>query len=235
MGTSKFLKRFTATAAATGVVLAGGVVASTPAQAWSVAVWDAVAKCESSNRWNINTGNGYYGGLQFSSATWAGYGGRQYAPQAHLATKEQQIAIARRTLAGQGPGAWPTCGRRAGLTKTNGGADRYAQPLSATQTPTRPTTQAPAPAPATGKLVVNGVMNRDTVRALQRWVGATPDGIWGRQTTRALQKKVGARVDGIRGPETYRKTQRAIGASQTGRWNATSIRALQTYLNKVNA
>ena len=108
-----------------GIALAG----SLPAQA-ATTVWDKVAKCESGNRWHINTGNGYYGGLQFSSSTWRAFGGRKYASQAHRATKAEQIAIARRVLAGQGPGAWPTCSRRAGLTKKNGKADRKAVPAT---------------------------------------------------------------------------------------------------------
>ena len=106
-----------------GIALAG----TTPASA-APTVWDRVAKCESGNRWSINTGNGYYGGLQFSSSTWRAYGGRKYASQAHRASKAEQIAIARRVLAGQGPGAWPTCGRRAGLTRANGKADKRAVP-----------------------------------------------------------------------------------------------------------
>ena len=93
-------------------------------------MWDKVAKCESGNRWHISTGNGYYGGLQFSSGTWRAFGGRKYASQAHKATKAEQIAIARRVLAGQGPGAWPTCSRRAGLTKANGKADKKAVPAT---------------------------------------------------------------------------------------------------------
>jgi hypothetical protein len=73
--------------------------------------WDAVAQCESGGNWSIDTGNGYYGGLQFGEATWAAYGGTAYAPRADLAPKEQQIAVAERVLAGQGSGAWPVCGR----------------------------------------------------------------------------------------------------------------------------
>jgi len=68
--------------------------------------WDAVAQCESSGNWAINTGNGYYGGLQFTQSTWDAYGGQQYASRADLATREQQIAVAEQTLAGQGWGAW---------------------------------------------------------------------------------------------------------------------------------
>ena len=108
-----------------GIALAGPL----PAQA-ATTVWDKVAKCESGNRWHINTGNGYYGGLQFSPGTWKAFGGRKYGSQAHKATKAEQIAIARRVLAGQGPGAWPTCSRRAGLTKKNGKADKKAVPAT---------------------------------------------------------------------------------------------------------
>jgi hypothetical protein len=73
--------------------------------------WDAVARCESGGNWAINTGNGYYGGLQFSSRTWLAFGGGAYASRADLAARSQQIAIAEKVLAAQGPGAWPTCGR----------------------------------------------------------------------------------------------------------------------------
>jgi len=74
--------------------------------------WDAIATCEAGGNWHINTGNGFYGGLQFTYSTWLGYGGGTYAPRADLATREQQIAIAEKVLAGQGIGAWPVCGRR---------------------------------------------------------------------------------------------------------------------------
>ncbi|MGW1775943.1 peptidoglycan DD-metalloendopeptidase family protein [Streptomyces sp. NPDC002104] len=106
-----------------GLVVAGiaapaavGLVAQ-PASAASVGTWDKVARCESTNDWSIDTGNGYYGGLQFSSGTWAEFGGRQYAPQANQATKAQQIAVAEKVLATQGPGAWPSCGKLAGLQR----------------------------------------------------------------------------------------------------------------------
>lgn len=80
----------------------------------SGSVWDRVAACESGGNWHINTGNGYYGGLQFSSSTWLGYGGAAYASRADLATREQQIAIAQKVLAGQGWNAWPVCSYKAG-------------------------------------------------------------------------------------------------------------------------
>ena len=72
--------------------------------------WSAIAACESGGNWSADTGNGFYGGLQFTEQTWLGYGGGQYASSANQATKAQQIAVAERVLAGQGIGAWPTCG-----------------------------------------------------------------------------------------------------------------------------
>jgi hypothetical protein len=82
-----------------------------PAPANTAHDWNAVAQCESGGNWSIDTGNGYYGGLQFSPTTWTEFGGAAYAPRADLATREQQIAVAEKVLAVQGPGAWPTCGR----------------------------------------------------------------------------------------------------------------------------
>jgi LysM repeat protein len=76
--------------------------------------WSGVARCESGGNWSTNTGNGYYGGLQFSASTWSAYGGGTYAPRADLASPAEQIAVAERVLAGQGIGAWPTCGRYLG-------------------------------------------------------------------------------------------------------------------------
>ena len=78
-------------------------------------VWDALAQCEAGGNWAINTGNGFSGGLQFTPSTWLAYGGGQYAPQAHLATREQQIAVASKVQAGQGWGAWPACTAKLGL------------------------------------------------------------------------------------------------------------------------
>jgi hypothetical protein len=72
--------------------------------------WDAVAACESGGNWSANTGNGFYGGLQFAEGTWLANGGGQYASSADLATPAQQIAVAERVLASQGIGAWPVCG-----------------------------------------------------------------------------------------------------------------------------
>jgi hypothetical protein len=78
--------------------------------------WDALAQCESGGNWAINTGNGYYGGLQFSASTWQAYGGGAYASTANLATREQQIAIAEKLRAATGGyGSWPACSQSLGL------------------------------------------------------------------------------------------------------------------------
>ena len=83
--------------------------------------WDRLAQCESGGDWSINTGNGYYGGLQFAQGTWDGYGGREFAARADLTSRENQITVGIRTrdgwngVRGQGWGAWPECSRRLGL------------------------------------------------------------------------------------------------------------------------
>lgn len=75
-------------------------------------IWDAISRCEAGGNWAINTGNGYYGGVQFDQSTWERNGGLRYAPRADLATREEQIVIAEVTRARQGWGAWPVCGGR---------------------------------------------------------------------------------------------------------------------------
>jgi len=120
---------FVAAAIFTAVV--GTVVMATETDAWasdfsSDVDWDAVAACESGGNWSISTGNNFYGGLQFSLATWRAHGGVGMPNQA---SREQQIAVANRVLATQGIGAWPVCGKRAGST-----APRHAAPSAPKQT-----------------------------------------------------------------------------------------------------
>ncbi len=98
-----------------GMAVIGGALAAAPlalstatANADSVN-WDAIAACESGGNWAINTGNGYYGGLQFSIGTWHSNGG---AGSPHNASKSEQIRVAENVLASQGIGAWPSCGGR---------------------------------------------------------------------------------------------------------------------------
>jgi hypothetical protein len=73
--------------------------------------WDAVAQCESGGNWSINTGNGFYGGLQFDYGTWLAYGGGSYAPRADLASRDAQIAVATRLYNARGSSPWPVCGQ----------------------------------------------------------------------------------------------------------------------------
>lgn len=113
-------------------VLAGAVLlaplgllsATSDAVAADSGVWDRIAQCESGGNWHINTGNGYYGGLQFSAGTWRAYGGAAYASTADKASKAQQISVAAKVQNSQGWGAWPTCSERAGAAGSAPGADR---------------------------------------------------------------------------------------------------------------
>jgi len=114
--------RVAALAGVTGVAMAAPLMAAGSASAATASEWDAVAQCESGGNWSINTGNGYYGGLQFSASTWAAYGGTAYAPQANQASKSQQIAVAEKVLASQGKGAWPVCGTGLSGAAYNGAA-----------------------------------------------------------------------------------------------------------------
>jgi LysM repeat protein len=114
--------RAAALAGVTGVAIAAPLMAAGNASAATASEWDAVAQCESGGNWSINTGNGYYGGLQFSASTWAAYGGTQYAAQANQASKSQQIAVAEKVLASQGKGAWPVCGKGLSSAGYSGGS-----------------------------------------------------------------------------------------------------------------
>ncbi|MCX4233888.1 transglycosylase family protein [Streptomyces sp. NPDC020707] len=102
--------RIATLAGVTTAAVAVPLMGATGASAATTSEWDTVAQCESGGNWSINTGNGYYGGLQFSASTWAAYGGSSYASTADQASKSQQIAVAEKVLASQGKGAWPSCG-----------------------------------------------------------------------------------------------------------------------------
>jgi hypothetical protein len=232
------VKRRVTGAAVAGVAsVAGGLAAAGSASAGSV--WDSVAACESGGNWSINTGNGYYGGLQFSGSTWRAYGGGAYAPRADLASRNAQITVAQRVLASQGPGAWPTCGARAGLTRSNGGsavtytADRSASTASRSAVRTAPPSRTSAPAARAGKLVVDGIRGPLTNAAIERWVGGSVDGSLSRADNQKLQRKVGSAPDGIIGPRTVRALQAKIGARQNGAHylDRATVAALQSYLN----
>ncbi|MEV5972654.1 transglycosylase family protein [Streptomyces sp. NPDC051921] len=141
--------RVIALAGVAGVAVAAPLMTAGTASAATASEWDAVAQCESGGNWSINTGNGYYGGLQFSASTWAAYGGTAYAPRADQASKSQQIAVAEKVLAGQGKGAWPSCGVGLSSASYVGGsaeaAPKPAAPERSTEQPTTRSEQRPAP------------------------------------------------------------------------------------------
>jgi LysM repeat protein len=147
------------TAVLTGAALLAplGLLAATGnAAAADSAVWDRIAKCESGGNWHINTGNGYYGGLQFSAGTWRAYGGTAYASTADKASKTAQIAVATKVQNAQGWGAWPTCSAQAGAygnapASSGGSATTKSAPKSTSQSasksaPKSTTKSAPAQA-----------------------------------------------------------------------------------------
>ena len=114
--------------AVVGAVAAGApLVLAGTASAAPESAWDKLAQCESGGDWNINTGNGYYGGIQFNASTWKAYGGRGMP---HQASKAEQIAVAERTLAAQGWNAWPACSRKMGLHGTAAEPGKKAAPAA---------------------------------------------------------------------------------------------------------
>ena len=117
-------------------------IAATPASATN---WDAIAQCESSGNWSTNTGNGYYGGLQFSQSTWKAYGGSGSAANA---SREEQIAVAERVLQGQGINAWPVCGKKGGSGSAAPKATGKTTTKKVTPQKSTPAPKKAAPAPA---------------------------------------------------------------------------------------
>ncbi|MGX1369499.1 nucleoid-associated protein YgaU [Streptomyces canus] len=176
--------RVAALAGVTGVAIAAPLMAAGNASAATASEWDAVAQCESGGDWSINTGNGYYGGLQFSASTWAAYGGTQYAAQANQASKSQQIAVAEKVLASQGKGAWPVCGTGLSSATYSGGSSssssnsgsssntssRSTEEQSASRSTDRPAAKKTVTTP-TGKKVKKGdgeykVVKGDTLSSI---------------------------------------------------------------------
>ncbi len=173
LSTTRVRRRpFRSGAVVIGAAAIGLGVMAAPATAAPGHDWSGVAQCESSGNWSINTGNGYYGGLQFSSPTWLGHGGGQYAPRADLATPAEQIAVAERVLLTQGVGAWPTCGRllRPGTTAV--------APAPAPAPAPRPAPAAAAPAPAAAPAQTGSytVRRGDTLAKIARAQGV--EGGW---------------------------------------------------------
>ncbi|WP_346008161.1 transglycosylase family protein [Janibacter terrae] len=213
-----------------GALAAGGMVVATNAGA-AETVWDRLAACESTSNWSINTGNGYYGGVQFSFQTWKGFGGQQYAYTADRATKGQQIEIAQKVLKVQGPGAWPVCSRRAGLTLANGLA---VDPYSGAERPSRDSDRTPATTVTStgGKLAVDGVQGPRTNAGIEKWGGRPVNGYLDSADKQAMQRKLGVSVDGIVGPQTTRALQGRVGATVDGQWGPQTTSRLQSWLNR---
>ncbi|MFE7121831.1 transglycosylase family protein [Streptomyces sp. NPDC057654] len=145
------------TAALAGAVLLAPLAllaATGSAEAADSGVWDRIAACESGGNWHINTGNGYFGGLQFSAGTWRAHGGGAYASTADRASRAQQIVVASRVQASQGWGAWPTCSARAGAY---GQAPGH---LTAKSAPRSAPKSAPRSAPKTFRKAAPGTGHR---------------------------------------------------------------------------
>jgi resuscitation-promoting factor RpfA len=112
-------RRVAAATTSLAAAVATPMVAAGPAEAASDSTWNQLAQCESSGDWHINTGNGYYGGVQFSDETWDAFGGERFASRADLASRAQQIRIAEKVLDAQGWGAWPACSAELGLDRAD--------------------------------------------------------------------------------------------------------------------
>ncbi|WEO98304.1 transglycosylase family protein [Streptomyces sp. FXJ1.172] len=193
--------RTTAALASAALLAPLGLLAATGnAAAADNGVWDRIAACESGGNWHINTGNGYYGGLQFSASTWRAYGGTAYAPTADQASRSAQIAVATKVQQAQGWGAWPVCSGSAGASGAAPAADRTsssgtADPKGVT-TKSAPARSAPAasaaaqtPQASTGRSAAPGdrdyvVREGDTLSAIAARHGTT----W--QRIYAANKKV---------------------------------------------
>lgn len=210
----KRISRLVGACAVAGAAAVGGLSAqaasAAPMPAAGGNVWDRVAACESNGNWSISTGNGYYGGLQFSASSWRAAGGAKYASLPHRATKGQQIAAAQNLLRMQGPGAWPVCSRKAGLTRANGLSAGGGAAAVKKATPAKQSTSSAARVSGTW-------LNSIDTRRLHTYLGLKRDAQMSTSDIRALQRKVGARADGIIGSNTVAAVERHVGAPRTGK------------------
>lgn len=157
-----------------GLVIGGLAFAAPAANATTSVNWDAIAQCESGGNWAISTGNGFYGGLQFTLGTWRANGGTGMPQDASRAT---QIAVAERVLTTQGIGAWPVCGKRGGSTATYSGTNTSGRKTSTTHTTTHTTATVHATSVPTGTgsyVVVSG----DTLSKIGRAHGVSWETIY---------------------------------------------------------
>ncbi|GAA2259002.1 hypothetical protein GCM10010145_33740 [Streptomyces ruber] len=213
------INRASLTVTAGGAGMALPLVGTGAAEAADVDTWNKVAACESSNDWNINTGNGYFGGLQFSQSTWEEFGGTAFAQRADLASREQQIAVAEKVLDGQGPGAWPVCSDRAGLARGGAaagddpsGAPAAAQASTRTQRTLRDVTPQTTPQSQAGSAQMYTVVRGDTLYGIadardvpggwsrlyegnRKTIGADPDLIVPGQRLNLRPARDGAKAD----------------------------------------
>ena len=161
--------------------------------------WDKLAQCESGGNWKINTGNGYYGGIQFNASTWRAYGGSGLP---HQASRAQQIAVAERTLAAQGWNAWPSCSRKMGLRGHAAEPGKTAAPTAK---------QAPRPQPAKKATGGNYTVKRgDTLSRIAKAHGKSVSALFERQPRRGVEPP---RAQGRRGPLGLTRPHGALRSS----------------------
>ncbi|GAA1532208.1 resuscitation-promoting factor protein RpfC [Streptomyces albidochromogenes] len=177
-------------AGVTGSAIAIPLLGASGAAAADATTWDRVADCESGGMWSADLGNGYYGGLQFSPETWQKFGGTAYAPRADLASRSQQIQVAEKVLAAQGPAAWPSCALISGLTEGDddtsadgsaAGSQKDAPAAAKSESPDAPESAEPSagatadkPAESGKDGAVSGSVKAD--RSASRGGSGTPDG-----------------------------------------------------------
>ncbi|MEU0395071.1 transglycosylase family protein [Streptomyces sp. NPDC006208] len=160
--------RFATLVGVTGAAVAVPVLGATSVSAATASEWDTVAQCESGGNWSVNTGNGFYGGLQFSASTWAAYGGSAYAATADQASKSQQIEIAEKVLAGQGKGAWPHCGVNLSSAPYAGGAEAAKPAPKRAEAPVTRSERPAAPAKKAAKKAEYKVKAGDTLSSIAK-------------------------------------------------------------------
>ncbi len=218
-------RRILGIAVAGSATVAAGIAVSAPAQASGV--WDRVAACESGGNWHINTGNGFYGGLQFTNQTWNGFGGGAL----RLARRpgQQGRPDRHRPEGAQRPG--PRRLARVQRQGRPGPRQRRLVPGPVAQRPPQPRSSTP---PTAAGSLLTASWARTPPAPCSAGSAPRADGAFGPQTARALQRKVGVHADGKVGRNTVRALQSRIGASHdgAGHLNAHTVRALQAYLNR---
>ena len=239
----------------TAVTLAGGAVVATGMLATGTAAnaaggWDEVAQCEASGDWSINTGNGYYGGLQFSQSSWVAAGGLQYAERADLASKSQQIAAGEKLLEMQGPGAWPNCGvHLTGGADTSGAPEGEQSQDEGEQEQGEQQEQQPReddgatrdeqreqPAEQEQPQEQQAPQQQEQAPQQQDSSGGSepsnaPAGEPGSKATGDLSVAGTLEVDGKMGPKTVTALQDWLGVEQTGEMDEATTLALQKWAN----